>query len=188
MIGRVIGATFMVAAVAATAMAIRSGIDSGLKVGDFVSAFHPNHVTGPHKGTDTCPPCTYGKLPQVQIWVNGDDPKNVASFASLLDKRVGDWHKSNLKAFFIFVTDQKNQAATKKSIEEIVAKSGVKIAMAWIDKNDEAIELYAINTDPSVKNTVLVYKDMQVTKKFVNLVADQKGLTELTKAVDGIVK
>jgi hypothetical protein len=188
MFGKYIGASVLVAAVAVTAVAMRSSIDSGLKVGDFVSAFHPNHVTGPHKGTDTCPPCTYGKMPQVQVWVNGDDAKNVSSFATLLDKRVGDWHKSNLKAFFIFVTDKQNQPATKKAIEDIVAKSGVKIAMAWIDKNDEAIEQYAINTDPSVKNTVLVYKDMQVTKKFVNLVADQKGLGELNKAVDGIVK
>jgi hypothetical protein len=32
-----------------------SGPESGLKVGDMVSAYDPNHVTGPLKGTTTCP-------------------------------------------------------------------------------------------------------------------------------------
>jgi hypothetical protein len=30
--------------------------DSGLNVGELVTPFHPQHVTGPHKGTDACPP------------------------------------------------------------------------------------------------------------------------------------
>lgn len=30
--------------------------DSGLSVGDSVTPFHPQHVTGPNKGTDACPP------------------------------------------------------------------------------------------------------------------------------------
>lgn len=30
--------------------------DSGLNVGEMVTPFHPLHVTGPHKGTDACPP------------------------------------------------------------------------------------------------------------------------------------
>jgi hypothetical protein len=181
-----IGAAIFMGAI--TAIAMSPTVDSGLKVGDFVSAFHPKHVTGPHKGTDTCPPCTYGKLPQVQVWVNGDDSKNVEAIAKLLDSRVGDWKKSDLKAFFIFVTDAAGKAATAKKIEDIASKSGAKIAMAWIDKGDEAIEQYAINTDAGVKNTVLVYKDMKVASKFVNLKADQKGLVQLNQAVDGITK
>jgi hypothetical protein len=186
MVGKVIGASVLLATV--TAMGMKSGIDSGLKIGEFVPAFHPNHVTGPHKGTDTCPPCTYGKLPQVQVWVNGDDAKNVEAIASLLDKRVGTWHKSDLKAFFIFVTDGKNQAATKKRIEDVATRSGAKIAMAWIDKGNESVEEYAINTDTIVKNTILLYKDMVIVKKFVNLTADAKGLSDLGSAVDSITK
>ncbi len=30
--------------------------ESGLSVGEYVSPFHPWHVTGPNKGTDACPP------------------------------------------------------------------------------------------------------------------------------------
>lgn len=29
---------------------------SGLEVGQMVTPFHPYHVAGPDKGTDTCPP------------------------------------------------------------------------------------------------------------------------------------
>jgi hypothetical protein len=29
---------------------------SGLKIGEGVTPFHPQHVTGAHKGTDACPP------------------------------------------------------------------------------------------------------------------------------------
>lgn len=29
---------------------------SGLSVGEYVTPFHPWHVSGPHKGTDACPP------------------------------------------------------------------------------------------------------------------------------------
>lgn len=188
MIKKLVGASILMTAVSMTAIAMTGKIDSGLKVGDFVSAFHPTHVSGPHKGTDACPPCTYGKLPQVQVWVNGDDEKNVEAITKLLDKRVGDWNKSNLKAFVIFVTSDANKAATAKKIEAIATKSGAKIAMAWISKDDEAIEQYAINTDAKVMNTVLVYKDMKVSTKFVNMKADEKGLSALNSAVDKIVK
>jgi protocatechuate 3,4-dioxygenase beta subunit len=188
MIKKLLGAVILGVGVAMSAIAVNRRVDSGLKIGDFVSAFHPNHVTGPHKGTDTCPPCTYGKLPAVQVWVNGDDSKNVEAIARLLDRKVGNWNKSEFKAFMIFVTDESKKADTAKKIEEVAGKSGAKIAMAWIGKDNEAVESYAINVDPAVKNTVLVYKDMKVSSKFVNLVADEKGMKELALAIDKITK
>jgi hypothetical protein len=44
----------LTAAIAASAFV--GGPNSGLNVGEMVTPFHPQHVTGPHKGTDTCPP------------------------------------------------------------------------------------------------------------------------------------
>lgn len=46
--------TLLAAIVAASALSLAP--ESGLKVGDNVSPFHPQHVTGPNKGTDACPP------------------------------------------------------------------------------------------------------------------------------------
>lgn len=30
--------------------------DSGLNIGEYVTPFHPHHVTGPLKGSNACPP------------------------------------------------------------------------------------------------------------------------------------
>jgi len=42
--------------VALTASSLSFNPNSGLNVGEGVTPFHPQHVTGPHKGTDACPP------------------------------------------------------------------------------------------------------------------------------------
>jgi len=167
---------------------MRTGAESGIKVGEYVSAFHPHHISGPHKGTDACPPCTYGALPAVQVWVNGDDIANVEKVAKLLNDRVGDWNKSKFKAFFIFVTDGAKKADTTKMIETVVGKVNAKIPMAWIDKTDGAIKDYKVNTDGAVKNTIFVYKDKQVQTKFVNFEATKDGLAKLTTAIDSVNK
>jgi len=47
----------MLTALLGTAVvALLGGPESGLAIGANVPAFHPQHVTGPHKGTDACPP------------------------------------------------------------------------------------------------------------------------------------
>ena len=38
------------------ALACISDPESGLAVGEMVTPFHPQHVSGPLKGTDECPP------------------------------------------------------------------------------------------------------------------------------------
>ena len=60
--------------------------------------------------------------------------------------------------------------------------------MAYIDKSNEAIGNYKINTGSEVKNTVFVYKNWKVEKKFINLKGDEKGLAELNSAISSITK
>src|SRR5687767_5048736 len=79
--------------------------ESGLKVGETVSPFNPTHVTGPLKGTTKCPPCTFGARPQVQVWMNGDDTKNLVYITRMLDREVKAREASELKAFVIVLTD-----------------------------------------------------------------------------------
>jgi len=188
MIKKLFGAATLVAALSISVMAFTGGAESGLKVGEFVTAFHPHHITGPHKGTDTCPPCTYGVLPAVQVWVNGDDLKNVEAITKLLNDRVGNWEKSKFKAFVIVVASPDKKAAAIKEIETIAAKTSSKIPIAWIEKNNDAIGAYKVNTNAVVKNTILVYKDMKVSAKFTNLTANEKGLADLNAAIDGITR
>ncbi|MCW5942705.1 MAG: hypothetical protein KIS66_10765 [Fimbriimonadaceae bacterium] len=157
---------------------------SGLKVGETVTPFHPTHVSGPLKGTDSCPPCTYGQLPQVQVWVNGDDHANVAAVATALEGAVKANKSKKLQAFVIVLTDAANKAKTAKMISDWSASAGAtNIHMAYLLKTDEAVGAYKVNTSADVKNTIMVYKNREITNTFVNLHADKTGLGQLNAAI-----
>ncbi|MDI9639989.1 hypothetical protein QPK87_20070 [Kamptonema cortianum] len=49
-------ALFALIGVSIAVPAFAGNPESGLNVGQNVIAFHPYHVAGPDKGTDTCPP------------------------------------------------------------------------------------------------------------------------------------
>jgi protocatechuate 3,4-dioxygenase beta subunit len=179
----------MITAVSALSAVAAAPATSGLSVGEMVSAFHPNHVAGPHKGTNACPPCTYGNLPQVQIWVNGDSGANVMAFAQTLQDAMKQYAGSKLKTFVIVLTDEAKSKDISNAIVGMAKKVGTSdVCMAWLPKNDEAVANYKVNTDAEIKNTVFVYKDRQVKAKFVNLKADKKGLMDLNDAIAGIAK
>ncbi|HSI72485.1 MAG TPA: hypothetical protein VK934_04855 [Fimbriimonas sp.] len=162
-----------------------SNPESGLKVGEMVSAFHPTHVTGPLKGTSDCPPCTFGARPQVQVWINQDETKNIVMISKLLEKEMEENKASELKAFVIVLTDTPKETAELLSAigDRIKAKN---VALAYLSKKDAAVSDYKVNVANDVKNTVFVYRNKKVSEKFVNLKADEKGLTELSQAIDKI--
>jgi hypothetical protein len=162
-------------------------LNSGLKPGERVSAFHPTHFSGPLAGKKACFPCTFQNRPQVQVWVNGDDAKNIASIATELQKQIDANKKSEFKAMVVLVTNDEKGAS--EAIKSIVAKTGAKdVAMSVLPKNDDAVEAYKINLSGDVKNTVFAYKDWQVQAKMVNLKADSKGIAALDGAIDKLVK
>ena len=178
-----------VALMASSLSAAVMAADSGLKVGEMVSAFHPKHVAGPHKGTDACPPCTYGNLPMVQVWVNGDDIDNVLEISKSLEKAVEAKKRSQFKAFVIVLTDKAHSKQTATALEAAASKAGFDdLAVAYLQKDDHAIKDYKVNTTADVKNTVFVYKDRTVKAKFVNLKGNKAGLTSLNTAIDKIAK
>ncbi|SRR5581483_2560501 len=164
----------------AIAAAAFSGANSGLAVGEMVTPFHPNHIFGPNKGTNACPPCTYGNRPAVQVWVNEDDSKNVVAIANDLSDKVKA-SKHELKAFVIQMTCCQECVDSITAVAKQVKADN--IGIAHIAQTDSAVKNYKINTDSEVKNTVIVYKDKKVVAKFVNLKADKKGLDELNAAI-----
>jgi protocatechuate 3,4-dioxygenase beta subunit len=161
--------------------ALAGALSSGLRVGDNVSPFEPTHVTGPDKGTQTCPVCKYGATPAVQVWVNGDSIKNVVPIAKELNAKV---EGSKFRAFIVFLIDPKDEAQTTKTLTDIATKNKLqKVAFVVLDKTDRAVSAYKVNTSSQIKNTVIVYKDRRVTQKFVNLHSTKEGLGELQAAV-----
>ncbi len=161
-----------------------AGAESGPKVGGEVYAFEPTHVTGPDKGTDTCPVCKYGSEPAAQVWVNGDDPANLAKITKTLEGAIAKNGLHKFRAFVVVIpANGETPEAVKSNLTEFAAKNGLKdVALTYVRDND-AISEYKINTDASVKNTVFVYADRTVVANYVNLKGDDEGLAKLQASI-----
>lgn len=163
--------------------------NSGLKPGEQVTPFHPRHLAGPLAGTSNCFPCTFQNRPQVQVWVNGDAPQNVAELAKTLSGAMGKYKGKEFKALVVFLTDKANASSVQKTVAEAAKKPEMAgVGMALLDRGDEAVKNYKINTSADVKNTVLVYKDWTVVRSFVNLKADAAGAGQLNQAIASVAK
>ena len=158
---------------------------SGLEKGEKVSPFHPKHVAGALKGTDTCFPCTYQNRPQVQAWLTNGDQKSIMAFAKTLDTAMGKYTNKEFKAMVVIVASKEQG----KMIEEhapAISKDLKHVSISYLTPDNEAVKNYKINT--GAKNTVFVYKNWEVKDKFVDLSADEKGLNSLNAAIGNIVK
>lgn len=163
-----------------------AGANSGLAKGESVTPFHPNHVSGPLAKSTNCFPCTFGNKPQVQVWVNGDDMKNVLSIARGLNAQMEK--NENFKGLVVVVTDAAKSKEVAGALEAASkAKDLDKVGMAYIRKDDEAVGAYKINLSGDVKNTVFVYKNWKVQDKFINLKGDEAGLKSLNAAIKTIL-
>ncbi len=177
------------AAAAVAVPVLAAPLASGLKVGASVSPFHPKHIAGPLAGTTNCFPCTFENRPQVQAWVNGDDSKNVLPIAKSLSTAMKTHKDKEFKALVVFLAAPANVAKTEAAVRAAAKTPGTEgVGMAVLATNDEAVKNYSVNTSPSVKNTVIVYRNWKVADSFVNLKADAAGLAKLNAAIDGVTK
>ncbi len=158
---------------------------SGLKVGETVSPFHPTHIAGPNKGTDACPPCTYGDRPQVMVWVNHEDEANIVAFQKMLGKEVAEHQKQELKAFVVNLTNCEGCVTKMDSWTKAWSPN---VGLAHISSGDPAVEAWKVNISTKVKNTVLVYKNRKVVANFVNLVPNAAGAAKLEAAIHKAAK
>ncbi len=164
----------------ALALPALAAVESGLKIGETVTPFHPKHVSGPNKDTEACPPCTYGNRPAVQAWMNQDDPENVSAISGALNDAVKG-SKHELKGFVIMLTMCDKCVENAKTVG--ASTKSTDIGIAHLPVNDQAVKNYKVNTAGEVKNTIIFYKDKKVVAKLVNLKADKKGLEELKAAI-----
>ena len=158
---------------------------SGLEKGEKVSPFHPKHIAGALKGTDTCFPCTYQNRPQVQAWVTNGDQKSIMAFAKTLDNAMDKYSSKEFKGMVvIFTTKDKTKALEAEA--PTLNKEFRHVSISYLTADNEAVKNYKINT--GAKNTVFVYKNWEVKDKFVDLSADEKGISALNAAIGSIVK
>jgi hypothetical protein len=167
---------------AAMAMAF---VNSGLEKGEMVSPYHPKHVAGALKGTDSCFPCTYKNRPQVQAWVTNGDQKAIMAFAKNLDSAMGKYSNKEFKAMVVIVAPKSAQ----KMIEEnapMMQKAFKNVSISYLSPDDEAVKAYKVNL--KAKNTVFAYKNWKVEDKMVDVAADEKGIAALNGAIEALVK
>ncbi len=159
-----------------------SGVESGLAVGESVTPFHPTHVSGPDKGTDTCPPCKYGSRPAVQAWISpAEKAEVVAAIGKTLEGAETKYAKTEFQGFMIMLT--RCDACVDKAKTYATESKTSKIAVATLDVNNEAIKNYKVNTAKDMLNTVFVYKNKKVVEKFVNLTNSKEDIAKLEAAI-----
>ncbi len=101
------------------------------------------------------------------------------------------YRAKEFKAFVIFINAEKKDPQTlSQTLSALAEKYGLdKVALTHLSPNDSrSVRAYRVNTSPEVKNTIFVYLNKKVSAKFVNLVADEKGLSGLESAIGEIVK
>lgn len=186
--GALVGVTALLGAALSVAAPAekRSGVDKG----GMLSAFHPTHVSGPDKKTNTCPVCKYPSNPAIQVWMNNDDPKNVGALVEALEKMARTHADKRLKVFVVFLpTNGESPGTMEARLSKLASQKRIEhVALTYLPSlKDEAISDYEINTDAKVKNTLFVYKNRRVDTKFVNFVADAKGLEALNAALKRVL-
>lgn len=165
-------------------------LKSGIEKGGSLPAYHPKHLSGVDKNSDTCPVCKYPANPAVQVWINTDDMRNVEALLVDLEKTAKANADKKLKVFAVFFNPNgKSEDAFRKQLQDMVAKNKIQhVAVTYLDgPKNSAVEKYQINTAADVKNTVFVYKARKVSEKFVNLTADSKGLQTLNGAIKAVL-
>ncbi|MCL6624750.1 MAG: hypothetical protein K6T17_09075 [Fimbriimonadales bacterium] len=127
----------------------------------------------------------------MQVWVNTDDLTNVGKIAQALESAMKKYQAKEFKAFVIFMNLEKKDASTlSQTLTNLAEKYGLsQVALTYLSPQDSrSIQAYRVNASPEVKNTIFVYVNKKVTAKFVNLVADEKGLASLESAIGEVAK
>ncbi|MBM3493019.1 MAG: hypothetical protein FJX72_01660 [Armatimonadetes bacterium] len=185
------------AAVAALAVALApvianpAALKSGVEKGAVLPAYHPMHVTGPDKNSQTCPVCKYPRNPAVQAWINTDDEKNVSALVGALEKASAKHAGSKLKAFVVFMNPTRESAdALKARLAKIGEKHNIQyVALTFLPGPDDgAVKGYGVNADAKVRNTIFVYRNRTVDAKMVNFTADEKGVAALHDAIGRVTQ
>ncbi len=163
-----------------------AGAMSGLKPGESVTPFNPDHISGPLAGTTKCFVCANGRRPSVQVWVNGESAQYVAKLAEHLEGQVQSHKEQQLRALIVVLT--KDKAGTAKEYKNLIGDKASDVCLALLSPSDAAVGHYKINLDGSVKNTVMVYRDMKIEHAMTNVSLDPKGEKQLDGALAAVLK
>ena len=153
----------------------RSGVSSGLELGETVEPWRPIHVAGPDRGTTACPVCTYLDKPAVVVFTK--DGENAVELARRVEALVTAHRDKGLKGFVVVLD------STPARLAGTARRAGVsRSALCYPDPATKAEDLKAYKINPAATSTILVYKDYTVAARFVDLSAPDFARVEAATA------
>ncbi len=152
---------------------------SGLRPGDQVEPWNPVHVSGPDRGTNVCPVCTYLEKPVVVVFAR--DTPNTAALAARLEPLARQHQAAGLRVVVAVVGVGPDRAKALAAGLKLAA-----VSLCWLSPKSGPQELKAYRVDPAAENTVMVYRNYTVAATFVNLPAQDDG--RVARAVEQLLK
>lgn len=156
-VGLVANLTFADDAATAEKKSEKKKVQSGLKVGDYVSPFHVTDVTGPRAGDSLCYTCKYGRNAVVGIFVR-EINEDVAKMIQGIDKSVEKNSAKQLRSYVVLMTDDPD--AEEAKLKKIAAKYEIKNVPLTTFDGVKGPPSYKISKKAEV--TVLMWKGSKV--------------------------
>jgi protocatechuate 3,4-dioxygenase beta subunit len=164
-----------------------SGINSGLKVGEDNPSFIPYHAWGPDKGTRTCPVCKYGRYQGILYFAGEKESRaDIENWLRFLEDQ-SILRKQYLKAYFVY-GNENDFSKTKRQLEleRIGQDLNInKMALTFVPSfNDLESDVYLNNINPSVANTIVIYRNSNIIAKYINLKPTAGNFNEMASFLE----
>ncbi len=160
---------------------------SGLSIGEDQSSFIPFHAYGPDTGTRACPVCKYGRYHGI-IYFVGNHPSwvDIRKWLAFLEQESLSRGK-HLKAYFVYGNaNGYSQDQRREELERLGSELGLKsVALTFVPSlSDTDSEINLSRVDPSVENTIVVYRNRKIVDKFVNLKPSDTSFRMVSATLD----
>ncbi|MEO6869617.1 MAG: hypothetical protein ABI168_08235 [Ginsengibacter sp.] len=166
---------------------VKSGLQSGLQIGEDNPSFTPYHAFGPDKGTRTCPVCKYGRYHGIIFFVgNNPDWDDIKKWLAFLDQESTSRSKY-LKAYFVYGNEKNyNRNAREEELEKIGTQLNLKnIALTYVPSlTDAESEVNLNKINPAVVNTFIVFRHSAIIEKYIDLKATTENFALISNTLD----
>ncbi|MBC7572128.1 MAG: intradiol ring-cleavage dioxygenase [Spirosoma sp.] len=150
----------------------KTGIQSGLHIGEDSPSFVPVHAWGPDKGSTACPVCRYGRYHGILYFV-GNHPgwPEIRQWLTFLEQESAT-RGQYLKAYFIYGNAVDYDPETSRAtLVRIGQELGLKrIALTVVPSlTDTKTDVHLNKINPAVTNTFVIYQHRKIVDKFIEL-------------------
>jgi protocatechuate 3,4-dioxygenase, beta subunit len=166
---------------------IQSGRTSGLEIGEDQPSFRPYHIYGPDSGTRACPVCTYGRHHGVLLFVGEDASwEQLPAWVRFLEEERAS-RGSYLKAYVVAAINEADHRSHRiRLLQDLGAELRIqRTALTYVPSfTDENSEIHLSKIDPSVGNTLIIYKHRTIVEKIVGAVPTDDMFRRIRRVLD----